>query len=175
MSNVRLPKQVEPPKCAMKRSDYRGVMATGDMLRLKEAVIEILDDVAVDLRFEIDAQGLTFFHGNMLTKVSLECQRCNKPFEYPIEQPFCYTPISEGQSVEDIPEAYDPVELNEHGEINILELFEDELILSLPLVAMHDEKDCSVTDAEMSFGEIEPETEQPNPFAVLKELKRNQE
>lgn len=159
----------------MKRSDYRGVMTTSDMVRLQEAVIEILDDVAVELRFEIDAQGLTFFHGNMQTKVSLECQRCNEPFEYSIDQSFCYTPISEGQSVDDIPEAYDPVELNEHGEINILELFEDELILSLPLVAMHDVKDCKVNDNEMSFGEIEPEKERPNPFAVLKELKRNQE
>lgn len=175
MSNVRLPKQVEPHKCAMKRSDYRGVMTTSDMVRLNEAVIEILDDVAVELRFEIDAQGLTFFHGSMQTKVSLECQRCNEPFEYSIDQPFCYTPISKGQSADDIPEAYDPVELNEHGEINILELFEDELILSLPLVAMHDENDCKVNDDEMSFGEIEPEKERPNPFAVLKELKRNQE
>lgn len=175
MPNVKLPKQVDPHKSALKRSDYQGVMVGKDMLRLSEAVVSILDDVLVDLRFEIDAQGLTFFHGTMQTKVSLECQRCNEPFELSIDHQFCYTPVREGDDIDDIPEAYDPVELDEHGEINILELFEDELILSLPLVAMHEMPDCKVTEDELSFGDIEPEVERPNPFAVLKELKRNQE
>ena len=175
MSNVRLPKQVEPHKCALKRSDYHGVMAQSGMVRLQEAVVQILDDVSVELRFEIDAQGLTFFHGNLHTKVSLECQRCNEPFELAIEQAFCYTPVNEGDSIDDIPEAYDPVELNEHGEINLLELFEDEIILSLPIVAMHEQADCKVTQEQLSFGKIEPAEKRPNPFAVLKELKRNQE
>ena len=175
MSKVRLPKTVEPHKCAMKRSDYQGVMDARSMVRLNDSVEEILDDVAVDLRFEIDAQGLTFFHGNLSTRVSLECQRSNQPFDYTIDQSFCFTPISEGQSIDDIPEAYDPVELNEHGEINLLELLEDELILSLPIVPKRPEEDCSVAKDGLSFGEIEPEDKQPNPFAVLKELKRNQE
>lgn len=175
MSKVRLPKQVEPFKCAIQRSDYQGVMAADDMVRLNESVVGILDDIVVGLRFEIDAQGLTFFHGDIKTKVSLECQRCNEPFDYEIEQVFSFTPIEEGQSVDDIPEAYDPVELNEHGEINLLALLEDEIILSLPIVAMHDPKDCNITKGELSYGEIEPEQKQPNPFAVLKELKRNQE
>jgi uncharacterized protein len=175
MSKVRLPKQVDPHKCAIQRSDYQGVMAADGMARLNETVLEILDEITVGLRFEIDAQGLTFFHGEISTKVSLECQRCNEPFDYAIEQSFSFTPIKEGQSIDDIPEAYDPVELNEHGEINSLELFEDELILSIPIVPMHDIKDCKVTKDELSFGEVEPEQKQPNPFAVLKELKRNQE
>ena len=175
MSKVRLPKQVDPCKCAIQRSDYQGVMAAESMARLNETVVEILDEINVGLRFEIDAQGLTFFHGDISTKVSLECQRCNEPFDYEIEQSFSFTPIKEGQSVEDIPEAYDPVELNEHGEINLLELFEDEIILSIPIVPMHAPEDCKVTEGEMSYGEVEPEQERPNPFAVLKELKRNQE
>lgn len=175
MSNVKLPKQVDPNKSALKRSDYVGVMVAADMVRLNEAVLETLDDISIELKFEIDAQGLTFFHGNLRTRVSLECQRCNEPFEQSIDVSFCYTPIKEGQSVEDIPEAYDPVELNEHGEINLLGLFEDEILLSLPIVAMHSPEQCKVKDSELSFGKIEPVVEQPNPFAVLKELKRNQE
>lgn len=175
MSKVRLPKQVDPHKCALKRSDYQGVMAQNTMVRLKEAVKDILDDVSVEVRFEIDAQGLTFFHGNLQSKVTLECQRCNEPFDFKIDQPFCFTPVKEGESVEDISDAYDPVELSEHGEINLLELLEDEMIISLPLVAMHDQADCKVDEEQLSFGKIEPVEKQPNPFAVLKELKRNQE
>lgn len=175
MSKVRLPKQVDPHKCAIQRSDYQGVMAVEGMERLNEFVVDILDEITVGIRFEIDAQNLTFFHGDIATRVSLACQRCNEPFDYTIEQSFSFTPIKEGQSIEDISDTYDPVELNEHGEINLSELLEDEIIVSLPIVAMHDEKDCRVTKDDLSFGEIEPDVKQPNPFAVLKELKRNQE
>ncbi len=175
MPNVKLPKQVEPHKSALKRSDYQGVMVAADMVRLGEAVNAVLDDVTVALRFEIDAQGLTYFHGTLQTSVSLICQRCNEPFDLSIDHQFCYTPVNEGDDLDEIPEAYDPVELNEHGEINILELFEDELMLSLPIVPMHDEKDCKVKSEGLSFGNIEPAEKRPNPFAVLKELKRNQE
>lgn len=175
MPNVKLPKQIEPHKSAQKRSDYVGVFVAKDMLRLAELVVDILDDISVEVKFETDAQGLTFFHGKLQTRVNLECQRCNEPFELPVEVVFCYTPIEEGQSTDEIPEAYEPVELNEHGEINLIALFEDEIILSLPIVAMHDENLCKVQENELSYGEIEPAVKQPNPFAVLKELKRNQE
>lgn len=175
MPNVKLPKQVDPHKSALKRSDYQGLIVRKDMLRLSDAVVEVLDDVTVKLRFEIDAQGLTFFHGSLQTKVVLECQRSNEPFELSICHQFCYTPVREGEDIDEIPEAYEPVELDEHGEINILELFEDELILSLPIVPKRELPDSEVTEATMTFGDIEPEVERPNPFAVLKELKRNQE
>ena len=47
------------------------------------------------------------------------------------------------------------------------------MILALPIVALHAEEDCSVKQEDMSFGKIEPADERPNPFAVLKELKRD--
>lgn len=175
MPNVKLPKQIEPHKSAQKRSDYVGVFVAKDMHRLADATADILDDINVEVKFETDAQGLTFFHGKLQTRVSLECQRCNEPFEMSVDVAFCYTPIKEGESIDEIPEAYEPVELDEHGEINLLALFEDEIILSLPIVPMHDEKLCKVQGNELSYGEIEPAVKQPNPFAVLKELKRNQE
>ncbi|XOV78183.1 MAG: 23S rRNA accumulation protein YceD [Aestuariibacter sp.] len=175
MPIVKLPKQIEPHKSAQKRSDYVGVFVASDMQRLDEMVVSILADISVDVKFETDAQGLTFFHGNLQTKVSLECQRCNEPFDFPVDVAFCYSPIKTGESTDELPEAYEPVELNEHGEINLMALFEDEIILSLPIVAMHDENLCKVKGNELSYGKIEPAVKQPNPFAVLKELKQNQE
>ena len=40
----------------------------------------------------------------------------------------------EQESDDIIPEAYEPVEVNDHGEVNLLQIFEDELLLSLPIV-----------------------------------------
>ena len=75
----------------------------------------------------------------------------------------------------ELPEAYEPVEVDEHGEVNLLQLFEDELIISLPIVPLHAEDACTVTEDDMTFGKRKPEQERQNPFAVLQELKRDQE
>jgi uncharacterized protein len=74
---------------------------------------------------------------------------------------------------EELPETFEPVEVNDHGEVDLLQLIEDELILSLPIVALHAEENCSVGPDDMTFGIIEPEQERKNPFEVLKELKRD--
>jgi uncharacterized protein len=175
MQKVKLPHQVDPVKSAMKRSDYRGVIAIDDMERLKGAVVSYDDWVEVEVQFEKDAQGLTVFHGTLDTNVSLICQRCNEAFDCSVHTTFCFSPVQGSQDSELLPEAYEPVEVNDHGEVSLLQLFEDELILSLPIVPLHAEEVCSVSSSDMQFGEIEPEQERPNPFAVLKELKRDQE
>ncbi len=66
------------------------------------------------------------------------------------------------------------VELNEFGEVDLVQLVEDEFILNLPQVAMHDEADCSVDSDNLVFGELPEEVleEKPNPFDVLKSLKK---
>ena len=177
MQKVKLPHQVEPVKSALKRSDYEGVIATKDMARLMGSVVSSDEWVDVKVQFEKDAQGLTIFHGHLGTQVTLICQRCNGELDYPVEAEFCFTPVQGGeQESEDIiPEAYEPVEVNDHGEVSLLQIFEDELLLSLPIVPLHAESACAVKRDDMSFGKIEPEQERKNPFAVLKELKRDQE
>ena len=49
------------------------------------------------------------------------------------------------------------------------------MILALPIVPMHEPDDCHVKEEDMSYGELAPEAEEakPNPFDVLKQLKRN--
>lgn len=78
------------------------------------------------------------------------------------------------KSEEDAPDEYDLVDLNEFGEVDLVQLVEDEFILNLPQVAMHDEADCSVDSDNLVFGELPEEVleEKPNPFDVLKSLKK---
>ena len=177
MQKVKLPHTVDPVKSAVKRSDYRGVIASKDLERLNEAVVSCDEWVNAEVQFEKDAQGLTVFHGHLSAQVTLICQRCNGEFPHSLHTEFCFSPV-QGQDQEEadaLPEAYEPVEVNDHGEVDLLQLFEDELIISLPIVALHAEEDCGLGKDDMSFGKISPEHERRNPFTVLKELKRDQE
>jgi uncharacterized protein len=175
MQRVKLPKLVDPVKNATIRSDYRGVILSSEMPRLLGAVADIAKEIDVEIKFAKDEQGLTYFQGHMACSTSLICERCNEVFGHPMDVSFCFSPVqSVNEEDEDkLPEVYEPVEVNDQGEINLFQTLEDELILSLPIVALHAEKDCKQKRDNMSFGKIEPIDERPNPFAVLKELKRD--
>lgn len=175
MQKVKLPQQVDPVKSATKRSDYRGVILTSEMPRLVGAVADIAEEVDVEIEFSKDEQGLTYFQGHMACLTSLRCERCNEVFEHPMDVTFSFSPVQSAkeEDEDELPDVYEPVEVDDHGEINLFQTLEDELILSLPIVALHAEKDCKQKRDKMSFGKIEPIDERPNPFAVLKELKRD--
>jgi len=173
MTNVKLPKRLDPVKSAQKRSSYEGVYVASDMVRLGDAVASILSDVSVKVEFAKDAQSLTYFHGTLAVQVMLVCQRCNQAYPYDVDTRFCFSPVQGSEQDDTLPDAYEPVEVDDHGEVDLFQILEDELILSLPIVALHADEDCSVQADDMSFGKIEPEPERENPFAVLKELKRN--
>lgn len=142
MQKVKLPIKIDPVRCAAKRLDYVGMIERAQFVRLAESVFDVQDDIEASLSFGTDAQGLTVIKGNAHTLVKLECQRCNEPFDYRCDVEFIYTPLSAKVEEEELPEAYEPIELDENGEFDLQELLEDELILNLPLVPMHAEHEC---------------------------------
>lgn len=173
MQKVKLPLTVDPFKCAQQRLDYDGIITIKQLKRLGEATEGVNNDAQITLSFDIDAQGLKIFRGNAKVDVSLECQRCWKIFEHHCEVEFIYSPIFNEDQANSLPEAYEPALIDENSEINLHHLIEDELMVALPQVAMHNEIDCDVDAKNMVFGEIPLADERPNPFAVLKNLKQS--
>lgn len=172
MQNAKLPLSIDPIKSAQKRLDYEGIYTVNQLVRLSGAVNSVTTDAKVQLSFDVDVQGLKTISGRAEVEVCLECQRCWEHFPYHCEVEFVYSPIFHSERANDLPEAYEPALVDENGEIDLLQLVEDELILALPQVAMHEEVDCKVNPLSMVYGEISPADERPNPFAVLKNLKR---
>ena len=174
MQKVKIPRTVDPAKSAQKRLDYDGIIQASLFKRLAETTEGVKRDAEVSLSFDIDEQRLVVISGKANIEVDLECQRCNEVFTHPCEVEFLYTPYYGEKTEEEAPEIYDLVDLNEYGELDLIQLVEDEFILTLPQIAMHDDADCSVDSNNMVFGEIpeEIEEEKPNPFDVLKNLKK---
>ncbi|GAM56999.1 ribosomal protein L32p [Vibrio ishigakensis] len=173
MQKVKIPRTVDPSKAAQKRLDYDGIIQVSLLKRLNESVESVKRDADVQLSFGLDEQRLVVISGKANVEVELECQRCNEVFTHLCEVQFVYTPNKGEQTEENAPEEYDLVDLNEYGECDLIQLVEDEFILGLPQVAMHDLSDCSVDSSNLVFGELPEEIEEskPNPFEVLKSLK----
>ena len=77
------------------------------------------------------------------TTVTLQCQRCMESFNYEIINDFVLGLIHTEEEAAQLPEEYDPL-IIEDGTLAIHDVIEDELMMSLPLVPMHDPKHCGV-------------------------------
>ena len=172
MQKVKIPITLDPYRAAQRGMHYEGAVQPEQLTRLQKLVEGIESEVAVKVYCQRDEQGLIVLKGELRAQVQVLCQRCNEQLGLDLVQHFAYSPVDETQS-EDIPEYYDSVSIDDHGEINLLALIEDELILAVPIVPMHDEEDCAYSEAPMSFGDIEAVQEKPNPFEILKQLKKD--
>lgn len=171
MQKVKLPLTLDPVRTAQKRLDYQGVYTPDQVARVAESVVSVDSDVECAMSFAIDNQRLAVLTGDTRVLVSLECQRCGKAFSHQVHTTYCFSPVRSDEQAEALPDAYEPIEVNEFGEIDLLAMVEDEIILSLPVVPVHDSEHCEVSDADMVFGELPEEAKKPNPFAVLASLK----
>ena len=172
MEKVKLPNKVDPARCAQHGLAYQGVYAPALMPRLAELTQGIHGDIDVSLNFGTDAQGLHLMTGEARVQVSLQCQRCNELLDTTIESEFTYMPVRANATAPELPEDYDLIEVDEVGEIDLVRLTEDELILSLPQIPAHDNEQCSLGQFDQSFGKLPSADERPNPFASLEALRR---
>lgn len=173
MQKVKLPLAVDAVRTAQKRLDYSGVYTPDQVTRVAASVVSVDSDVETSLSFDIDNQRLAVIEGKSEVLVTLECQRCGKTFEHQVHTTYCFSPVRNDEQAEALPEAYEPIEVDDFGEVDLLAMIEDEIILSLPVVPVHESEHCEVSDADMVFGKLPAEAEKPNPFAVLASLKKS--
>ena len=83
-----------------------------------------------------------------------------------------YAVVKEGANTQSVPQGYDVLEVGEDP-LDLLALVEDELLLALPIVPMHDPKDCQQPAGLDEPESSEDEVTRSNPFSVLAQLKRD--
>lgn len=107
--------------------------------------------------------------------LALVCQRCLSAVDVPVsfERDFRFVATEELATVEDEESEEDVLVLSKT--FNLLELMEDELLMAMPPVPMHEECPQPVKLQALDADFVEPAAEKPNPFAVLQQLKRKPE
>ncbi len=124
-----------------------------------------------------DLHGQRFLALHVRGDLTLECQRCMGTMVWPIDSHSTLQVVrtQEALEVEDDQDLADPEDVIERimgsPRLDVLELVEDELILSLPYVAKHD--DCPTAPRLQDAPEDDIDTGRPSPFAVLSQLKKD--
>jgi len=167
--SARLPEQVDAIRLADEGARLSGELSAGGLQRLRERSRPGVQPapVVVDLAFERTSHGVRLMHGTIRTTVEAICQRCLQPVAIAVTaRPFVVLQMA-GEEAVSRPEEADTLVVE--GPLLLNELAEDELLLAMPMIPMHEEGSCT---APLGRGEAPPgPAEQPNPFSVLRGLK----
>ncbi|MDQ7073715.1 MAG: YceD family protein [Gammaproteobacteria bacterium] len=144
--------------------------------RLTGYLLDNSGEVTVEVTFGNEVSGVRYAKGELKAEFSLTCQRCLKPMRLRVENEFCLALIENENEADQLPEHFDPIILDPLVVIHATDLFEDELILCLPLVAKHTGSEfCSEaeeTDSESEISENDGVAKRKNPFAVLENFNK---
>ncbi len=179
--SLRLPEFLDPWRLAEQGGGVEGTVPLARMERLGDLLENRQGDVAFDLRFGRDDKRRPRITGRVRASLALTCQRCLGTLDLPVDVEVDLAVIEVQAEAERLPEACDPL-LADNGRVRLLDLLEDELLLAVPQVPMHDAATCSMIEhgadrdpAPATGGAAEAEPERPNPFAALAGLRGDTE
>ena len=120
----------------------------------------------------VDKQGTHFLDVNVAGQCRLRCQRCLNGMDYPVQ---LHTRLllrdqSGLDALDDNvamggEEEFDSILADTH--LNVLDMLEEEILLSLPIAPKHELGACLMMDGNNA------NRQKMNPFSVLETLKRN--
>jgi len=130
------------------------------------------DQGALEAYLIFDRAGrVPYIRGRITALLHLRCQRCMQEMTFAVDNEFKLGLVLNETQMVELPDEYEPYLVEEDNNY-LPDILEDELLLALPLVAMHD-YDCSeyvTTDNSEQASEAAPEPEKKNPFSALKDL-----
>ena len=162
------PKYIDPMRMAEAKAMLADKLSLSHMDRLGDLLINREGECAFEIAFEVDESGLHVIHGHINTTVQLKCQRCLQEMGYVINAEFHLSPVYTDAQAKSLPTHYEPLMLTEN-KVLLETLIEDEILLNLPLVAMHDVQECSVVITKQSSSNDDVAPNQP--FKILAKFK----
>lgn len=147
-----------------------GVVLESALPRLVASVEAVVGDVYAELRFAQDYERNLTVNGRLQLQIQRICQRCLQPVSENLEAEFAWGIVWTENQGEKLPKFLDPV-VQFDDELNLYQVLEDEILLSLPAMAYHDEE-CVDRDKFSSADTTrKPGGSAENPFKVLEQLK----
>ena len=140
-----------PRKLCNRNGSINSTLPVAKLLRLSEFLHDNHGQAEVSLSFGKDDAGHCLITGSLKADVRMVCQRCLDATAVKLASDFAIKVAETDKEALDIGRSsantLEQLEVvrSEEGELDLLSLVEDELIMSLPIVASHDDKDCSDT------------------------------
>jgi len=162
----RLPEQIEPMGLADVGRSFRGVVPVDRLDRLAPLLADQKGELGVEMVFNLDERCIRTLSGSIRGELNLVCQRCLGSLQFPLDLDFRLGIINGDDEIARIPEGFEPL-LVSGDPMKTFDLIEDEILLAVPSVPMHEGvESCQVDHVNQAVPDRE------NPFSVLEKLKR---
>jgi uncharacterized protein len=146
---------------------------TAEALTGADHPVSVTWQCRAEMRSHPSGKSVPWLHLDAKALVSLKCQRCLGPVEEAIQVDRWFRFVADEATAELEDEDSDEDVLALEPRPDMVQLIEDELLMELPLVPMHET--CPVA-VPMQAGEIDvpgaPPQQRENPFAQLARLKK---
>ena len=174
---ARVPNQVDPFRLAGQAERIEGRISLARASRLTEVLARPPGEAELALAFARDASGLVRVEGTVRAELWLQCQRCLELFQSEVEAFVELVLVESDAEAERLLETGQESMVISDERLDLLELAEDELLLTLPLIPMHSSiEDCSAEVRDMlssnDLDDSQQDEGRSSPFAVLAELKK---
>ena len=179
MLTGQLPKTFDPRKLARQGLQFTGSLALKQFDRLVASLADDQGEVKVSLHFYMSEDHRVVLEGRVEAELQVICQRCLDVAQLPVSAEFNLMGVLSDDQAKSLPEDFDPLMLQEEP-MALVPLLEEELLLSLPLVAYHPPEVCQVqqsftteseSDARSLAAQVKEKRQRQNPFSVLAGLK----
>ncbi|MBL4623370.1 MAG: DUF177 domain-containing protein, partial [Immundisolibacteraceae bacterium] len=140
-----LPEIIDPISLCKRGAELVGEIPLGSMERLKSTVVNVLGKASVELKFSITDRAEKLITGQVVAVVFAECQRCLQPVELKIKCNVNLQLVKDEAAAAELVNEREPLLFQSESEFQLRELVEDELLLGLPIVALHDETVCQMS------------------------------
>ena len=171
-----LPVTIDPIQLAERGARLTGTLPVKIMSRLAATCLDGTEDVLVDLIFERgEGEDVLIMHGKLRANLRVKCQRCLEAMTLDLEAKPWFILIRPGARRDNI-EA-EPDTLIVDKPLSLVTIAEDELLLALPMVPMHELSQCpagryiAAEVDNMQSGKTSKKSQ--NPFAILSKLKNS--
>jgi uncharacterized protein len=164
-----LPDRLDLYAMAEAGRELRGRIHLASMERLLPLLSSPDGALQVTLELGKSHDGTRYISGTIKGALTLQCQRCLEPMEYPLDVNFQLGLVHSQEEMSKLPDRFEPLLVSQEPTC-IADLVSDEVLLTLPIVALHtDMKQCQ----ELASDYQTPDAGQrENPFAVLAQLKQ---
>ena len=163
--NKSLPSQLKLFNFAKKEVSLSGLYQISDFPKISEIANNKKDNVRVDLSFYLKNNKTPCVNGIIELDIVLECQRCLDDLSVALKVNFTLAFVKHDHESEELDSHYE-IYVIEEEELATHNLISDEILLSIPMVPMHD-YDCII---KIDKQEIVNEKSE-NPFSILKKIK----
>ena len=171
MTTEPLPTILDVRKAAARGVTVRGALVLSEMARLQAVLASSDGFVEAEITFAKDEEGRSIATVSVRAEVEVICQRCLESMPMAVQSENRLAIVGDLELASQLPSRYEPwVVETEQGDL--WALVEDELILGLPIISLHESEECNELLKDYQQPPSLPEEEAAeNPFKVLEQLK----